>query len=310
MAATQNLISSAHGRATLSRVSRPPISLLITDVDNTLYDWFKIWYTSFGALLREIVQISGVDQETVERDIRVVHQRVGTSEYSHLIQELPCLQARHAYGDYVSEYRPAIEAAQAARAKVTELYPGVNETLLRIRESGVPIVAYTESLAYYTAQRFRNLKLDGLIDRLYSPSDHEFPDGVTAQDLRSFPDDLYDLSETKMCVTPPGHLKPEPVVLASILREFDVNPQQTLYVGDSLMKDIAMAQKVGVLDAYAAYGQVSDPAKYELLQRVSHWRQYDVEREAEIRKRPNVTPTYTLDKSFAEIADIFSFERS
>jgi hypothetical protein len=73
------------------------------------------------------------------------------------------------------------------------------------------------------------------------------------------------------------------------------------------MKDVAMAQDVGVLDVHAAYGVVQDREEYELLRRVSHWTQADVEREREIATAPHVTPTYVLEETFAELLELFDF---
>src|SRR5690349_5217643 len=63
--------------AVSSDATNPPISLLVTDLDNTLWDWFAIWYASFSALLEGIVRISGISQEELEPEIRKVHQRRG-----------------------------------------------------------------------------------------------------------------------------------------------------------------------------------------------------------------------------------------
>lgn len=52
------------------------------------------------------------------------------------------------------------------------------------------------------------------------------------------------------------------------------------------MKDVAMAQKVGVVDVHAAYGVVQHRPEYDLLRRVSHWTADDVECERGLR--PNL----------------------
>lgn len=31
-------------------------TVLITDLDNTLFDWFSIWYNSFNAMLNKVVE--------------------------------------------------------------------------------------------------------------------------------------------------------------------------------------------------------------------------------------------------------------
>ena len=66
---------------------------LITDFDNTLYDWFHMWHQSFAAMLREVERISGIARSELLPQIRAVHQKYGTSEYAFLLEEVPALQA-------------------------------------------------------------------------------------------------------------------------------------------------------------------------------------------------------------------------
>lgn len=288
-------------------MGRPRIRILITDVDNTLYDWVSIWYASFSALLESMIEISGLPRELLEQEIRRIHQRVGTSEYAFLIQDLSILADVHSTTDYLSLYEPAIAESRRARSEAMRLYPGVRETLQKLKEAGIPLIAYTESKAFYTSLRFRSLELDGLIDVLYSPADHEISSSINLGDVRQYPDDFYRLSETTHRHTPAGHFKPDPAVLASIVRDFGMDVTATLYVGDSLTKDIAMAQSLTIRDAFAAYGVAQFRESYELLRRVSHWSDEDVERERKLLELPVVKPSVSLNE-FSEILSHFDFD--
>jgi FMN phosphatase YigB (HAD superfamily) len=282
------------------------ISLLVTDVDNTLYDWLDIWYSSFNALLDETVRISGVSREVLEHQMRAIHQRAGTAEYFHVLQELPALRDLHGTSGYIDLYQPAIAEFRSARARAMRLYPGVRETLVAIREHGTRIVAYTESQSFYTSLRFRWLELDGLIDVLYSPAESKHAPEVNLLGIRQYPDEHYLLRETEHRHTPAGHYKPDTEVLKSIVEEFGESMRSTLYVGDSLLKDVAMAQALGVCDAHAAYGVAQSRTEYELLRRVSHWTDEDVARERAMLERPVVKPTVALSE-FGDLLDVFSF---
>jgi hypothetical protein len=59
------------------------------------------------------------------------------------------------------------------------------------------------------------------------------------------------LEHTERRHTPEGHFKPDPAILSTIMEEFHITPTRTLYVGDSLMKDVSMAQRAGVHDVHA-----------------------------------------------------------
>jgi hypothetical protein len=65
---------------------------LITDLDNTLFDWVELWLNCFSSMLDSIVEISGIDKAKLLPEIAAVHQKHGTSEYSFLIDEVPSLQ--------------------------------------------------------------------------------------------------------------------------------------------------------------------------------------------------------------------------
>ncbi len=266
-----------------------------------------MWHASFGAMLEALVSLSGVDRKTLMNEIREVYQRRGTSEYSYLLNELPSLVKLHPHGDISEIYSDAVYKYRSARKSTLRLYPSVKESLLQIKSAGVPVVAYTESLAYYSSWRLRELNLDDIIDYLYSPPDNDFPAGISPELLRSGPAESYKMQKTKHQLTPPGLFKPDPQILNQIVEEMNVTPSVTVYIGDSLMKDVAMAQKVGVIDVLAQYGEVQDQTEYELLRQVSHWTDEDVRREKEISLKPHVAPTYTLHLEFGELLGLFRF---
>lgn len=286
---------------------RRRIALLVTDLDNTLYDWFAMWYPAFNAMLETVCFQSGVPRSVLLPEIRAIHQERGTSEYSYLLNELPSLQKLYSAQEITKVYGEAIHTYRSMRQKHLHLYPGVRKALAKIKGYGVPIVVYTESLGFYSSWRLRELQLDGVVDYLYSPPDHDFPDGVTPDTLRSRSPETYELKETKHRETPRGVLKPGVEILQRILLETGALASETLYVGDSLMKDVAMAQDVGVFDALAEYGAVHDRAAYSLLQQVSHWTEEDVQREQQINERPDVTPSFVLHRRFDEIFRFFKF---
>ena len=288
-------------------------SAIITDLDNTLFDWVGIWYRSFNAMLSVLVEQSGIPQEQLEEEIRRVHQRHGTSEYAFLVQELPSLRTAQAGGaDPAQKYGAAIEAYRKARDESLALYPTVLKTLETIRNRGCLIIAYTESMAFYTNYRIRRLGLDGLIDLLYSPPDHDLPAGTLPKSIRRYPADAYELKRTRHRYIPAGVKKPDPRVLRQIIDEIGVTTDDIVYIGDSLMKDIAMAVHLGARSALARYGAAQNREEYELLRRVTHWTDGEVEKERHLLEGPAVRPTFYLDRSFSELLahiELTPFER-
>ena len=277
--------------------------LLITDLDNTLWDWFHAWYESFSALLNKLVELSGVPRSQLEEEIRAIHQAHGTSEYSNLVNEIPSLARLAAPEEAAQVYADAIEALRVARRASTKLYADVFDTLYDLKDAGVRLVAYTESAAYWTEWRIKRTGLDGILDVLYTSPDHGRPDGATLEDIRTRPSHYYGLKKTDHRKLERGILKPNADVLRRILAEEHLRADQAVYVGDSLMKDVAMAQEAGVLDVHAKYGVAHERAEYELLRRVTHWTDADVEREKHIKR--DVTASFTLEASFGEVRQFF-----
>jgi FMN phosphatase YigB (HAD superfamily) len=286
--------------------AKPARSVLITDVDNTLFDWVRVWHAAFSAMLAELLRLSGLDEAVLLPEIRKVHQRVGTSEFAFLIGELEVLRGPAGDTPLLEFYAPAIEAFRTARRQVLEFYPSVLATLEELSRRGTLLICYTESLAYYSQYRFRKLGLDRLIDYLYSPPDHDLPSGLSREDVRFHEAGHYTLARTEHHFTPPGELKPNPDSLRSILRSLDVTAEQAIYVGDSLHKDIWMAQQAGVTDAHAAYGAAQHQEAYALLRRVSHWPEADVLREKSRLGDSTIVPTYRLD-SFDQLLERIEF---
>jgi len=280
------------------------VSTIITDLDNTLYDWVEMWYSSFSAMLRSLVEQSKVRQDVLEKEIRTIFQQHGTSEYAFLIKEIPSLQALHPEGDLTEIYAPAIKAYQEARRLTRRLYPTVFDTLTQLKKQGCLVVAFTESRSFYTLRRIKSLGLDGLIDYVYSPRDHKLP----AYAPRWHEEEAYKLIITKQREIPEGEYKPDAEILLKIISEIHAKEEQTIYIGDNLMKDIYMAQQAGIADVWAKYGQAQHSEAYALLRKVSHWREEDVEREKKVYQQENIRATYELDKSFNELLHLFEFE--
>lgn len=278
------------------------IQLLITDVDNTLLDWQHLWFQSFSSMSNKVIEISQVDAERYYSECSIIHQKYGSSEYSQLLGELPCL--RELYGDnVVARMQPAIDAYREARRQHLRLFDGVRETLAYLKERGIVTAAYTESMAFYTSYRFRKLGLDGLIDFLYSPPDHDLP--TSPASIRRYEASNYELKHTLHRFTPKGEAKPNPHILATIVAELGFTRKDVIYVGDNLLKNVFMAQEAGIVDVYAAYGAAQNrKEQYDLLKRVTHWTPEMVAREQAALRPGAIEPTYTLGSSFAEIISV------
>jgi FMN phosphatase YigB (HAD superfamily) len=105
------------------------VSVLITDLDNTLWNWFELWYSSFRPLLDALREKLGIPEEVLKAQIKKIHENHHTSEYSRLLQELPCIKDRFDENlDYATEFAEVINAYKEGRQTARALYPGVLKT--------------------------------------------------------------------------------------------------------------------------------------------------------------------------------------
>lgn len=295
-------------------MTRKIVDTLILDLDNTIFDWFAVWYASFEPVYNEILEVSDKSADEVEADIRRVHQTRRTSEYTFLIEEIDALEKIRKSGDIREAFKNTLEQSRRGRNNELKLYPNIFRCLWDLKNKGTKIVAYTESMSFYSAYRLKRFGLDGVIDVLFSPEDHAVPAGVSIEKLRQLPDEFYELQVTETKHTPSGELKPNPRVLLDIIKIVGSSVERCAYVGDSLFKDVAMARDVGVFDIHAEYGESQRRPEYSLLQRVSHWTEDDVKREeAIIANGHDFEPSAVLKENFAEIfmhCDFVAFNKS
>lgn len=280
------------------------IKIVITDFDNTLFDWFRVWYECFSAMLKKIVEISGIDEEVLKREIKAIHQRYGTSEYAFLIEEIPSLQKKHSGKEFLEVYHEAIENYRIQRRKNLKLYPTVLKSFKKIKQQGTLLFIYTESKQFYSKYRIKKLGLDGIVDTIFYPEDHSIPDNIE----RKYSPEHYKLQHTTEHVLSADDIKPNPQVIKDILNYINEGKREgVIYVGDSLIKDIYMAQEAGIIDVYARYGVAHQIEEYNLLREVTHWTKEMVERERQLKESVDIKPTFILENNFSEIFHYFRF---
>lgn len=283
------------------------IKLIITDLDNTIYNWVDYYAVSFRLMLAELVRITGIEESRLKASFKRVHQRHRTSEYAFAIQELDVLADQDrglSISERLTKYHSAIYAFRRKRKETLKVYPGVVETLNGLRANGRTIVAHTDAMMFYAVYRLQTqLNIAELFDGLFAPQDHGLPPGTTETDVRYHEDPTkYKCTISVHRELHPNVMKPDPRVLKSILSEFGVQPENAIYVGDSLHKDVWMAQECGVHDVFAAYGRQYDPDNYRLLVEITHWTEDDVARETKLAAF-EVKPTHTI-YAFPQLLDV------
>lgn len=272
---------------------------LITDLDNTLYDWVTYFASSFTAMVDVLARLLRVEHEILLDDYKRVHQRLGDSEVPFATLMLDTVRERFAGQDsaeIAAALQPAFRTFSREREQTLKLYDGVFATLAEISRK-VPVIGHTEALVENANYRLHKLGIFSFFTRIYALSRPVPP--------RPFPL-RYVIPESVLVRVPPHERKPNPRLLAHICASEGLDLSAAVYVGDSLTRDVAMARDAGVTSAWAEFGTHYSPTSWDTLVRVTHWTEEDVRREALLREKSrDIHPDHDL-RSFPEILPVLA----
>lgn len=286
---------------------KPRIQLVIFDLDNTLYDWVTYFARSFSAMTRVAAQLLECDHDRLLDDLRHVHQQHHNSEQPFALLETQIADERLGELSREERYealRPAFQAFNSRRDQELRLYPGVRETLDRLHDRGALVVAHTEATVPNAMLRLRKLDVERYFSHLFAvtPSGQGHPIATrNAVFLAGHPTVRFLAQHER---------KPNPQVVRDIGESVGVPASSTVYVGDSIPRDIGMAKSAGAYAAWAKYGTQYSAEDWQSLVRVTHWTAADVARAEQARARyGNTTPDAVLEARMDELFEHFDIVR-
>jgi len=274
-------------------------SLIIFDLDNTIYDWYSAFLPAFYAMVDRASSILQCDREKLLDEMRAVHIAHHDVEHPFSLLETATVKrelARYGNDAVWNELDPAFHDFNRVRKSNLKLFPNTLTTLEKLSGYGITLVAYTDSTYFAAWGRIERLGLSGLFSRIYCRergSGAQIPPGKS---LRALP-------PRDVVVEIPSHQsKPNPQVLRDIILAQGLNSTLVAYVGDSLVKDVLMAKRAHCFAIWAKYGAYTDPEMYESLVRISHWSENDIQREREYASAAaSISPDFICEKSIDEI---------
>jgi FMN phosphatase YigB (HAD superfamily) len=277
------------------------MKLVITDLDNTLYDWVTYFAQAFSAMVRRLSTMLQVPEDQLLDEFKLVHQRHRNSEQPFALFEIATVRNRFAHLSHrqlKEELDEAIHEFNRRRQETLRLYPDVLTTLTQMKQQGITLVAHTEAIAANAYFRLKFLGIASLFKHLYAMEGHLQPHPVPERELALEPPTNF------LRVVPVSERKPNPRLLLDICAREHVAPSDAVYVGDSLTRDISMAKAAGVKAVWAKYGSQYDRSLWQLLVRVTHWSPDDIRREEDLKRQfAAISPDASID-SFSELAPI------
>lgn len=265
--------------------------ILITDLDDTLYDWIGFFIPSFYAMLDELCSITNIDRQLLISEYKILHQKYGSVEYPFVTLELPSVKKKYpslTNDELKAKLGEAFHQFNSVRKQRLKLYDGVSDTLKFLFEQGVTIIGYTESAQENGLYRLKKLEIAQYFKHIYASQSQYKNDHIvdkkakTVKEKKPNKDALLNICKAEGCLT-----------------------SNAIYVGDSLTKDVFMAKQAGITSVWVDYPKEKNDY-YSMLVDITSWTDEDFNREAELKNHyieSNTHPDYTI-KEFKQLIPI------
>lgn len=164
-----------------------------------------------------------------------VVDRIGTGDphemLSYFLRGIYGFENLENIEDYLKEkyvftedlFEECCDIYENVKVENVELYDGVDETIRQVKDMGCSFVIITDADTENAYRRLKRVGLENVVDDIIA----------------------YDMS---------GKKKPDLGAFEYALNRVDAEVLESMYIGDSLRRDIAPAKKIGMVTAYAAYG--------------------------------------------------------
>ncbi len=294
--------------------------LIVTDIDNTVFDWVDYYTHALWALLDKVSSIIKVPAATLAEEARDVFSRHGSIEFPFLTQELPSVMQH--YGSDIDRMlnevvEPGRLAFMAEAAPHLRPYAGVHETLQKLRQEfpDVPTVALTDAPRYVAMWKLNKLGLLHDFAAVYGLADPRIPTCEKTRRVKVSPTILLKhLQQSnfefrgRIRILPDEYEKPGTRGLKTVLMDYDsdedpAHRQSVLWIGDNLRKDVGLGQRLGVCTAWAEYGTHLDKALLPRLHAFSPPQNIHKNVPLDSKSPESPKPDFTLT-SFADILPI------
>ena len=236
-------------------IGRDWAHLLITDVDNTLFDFGMYAEAGLRQVLPTARDLLKIPESVVASEVREAFGHFNSVEIPYAFEVMPSLverppEERHALSKQLNE------AFWEGASKQMAPYPGVASTMQHLQCNGTAIVAVSDAPLRAAWRKLRALDLiqyfAGVVG--VGPLTRRRDPVLTRADIPEY----FDPSRSSHRFY--KHLRNEerkPSVLAyqSVLDEIRIPREKITVVGDSPVNDLEPARRLGLSAYWAAYGE-------------------------------------------------------
>lgn len=246
--------------------------VLITDVDNTLYDFGTYFEAGLRGLVPVAATILGQSERYILNTLKTVFTARGSLEFPFPLADFPDIKDMSA-DERLELLRTTSLAFWAEAAVVLTPYPGVLATLRQLRREGVAVVAFTDAPFHEAARRLRALGIDhylsGFVATQWFIRRQRGTPAVRITEIPGFVRARRSLTVVRRLTD--SERKPNPKTYLEIMRSFNLTPDRVTVIGDSPARDLAPADAVGMRAIWARYGR-RNPSAEVMLQQIVPFR--------------------------------------
>ena len=216
-------------------MSKAAIKGVVFDLDNTLLDFMQMKEFAVKAAVKGMIEAGLlVDEDQSYRDIIAIYEEFGweNQQVFDVFIEKQVGYVEHKFlAAGIVAYRRAREANLMA-------YPNVNKTLMALTKAGIKLGVVSDA-----------------------PSREAW--------LRIYYLNLYHFFDVVITFDDSGERKPSAVPFKMSLEALQLEPKETIMVGDWPERDVVGAQQIGMKTAFARYGDtfgtVNSGADWDLV---------------------------------------------
>lgn len=183
-------------------------------MDNTFFDFVHAKIKACQAVIDHLK----IDEKAESELLQYFLRDKGIENLENIADYL---KDRNIYSE--KSFKNCSEIYEKTKIDNINLYEGVLETLGQLRSMGLTLAVVTDADCTNAMLRINKTGLADFFDLIVT----------------------IEVTEKK---------KPQPDSFLYALKKLDLKPEKTILVGDSLRRDIEPAKKLGMITAYAAYG--------------------------------------------------------
>jgi len=265
--------------------------ILLTDIDNTLYDFVDFYGMAFRGMLHVLSKQLRAPEERLLLEFKSVFQVTGTLDYQFLIQSLA--SARHLTGEPLDRLiRYGRIGFDRVKRKRLVPYPGILDALKLLERGGVSIIGVTNAPYYHAIRRLQDIGA------------FQFFSGLVAWEGKSPPSDderavaryrsVRELAMSRLRVFelfPKELSKPNPFPFLLLKERLDCGAS-VFSLGDSISKDLAPSAVLDARTIWARYGTVVNQRNLQTVLEITPWSDTDIKQHSSAGER---APDYVID---------------